>query len=116
MNRSSVNRPMPHHRLEVWGVAWELYRLVREARVRDTELRNQALRSAKSCCLNIAEGAGRVSRADKARVFAIARAEAVECVAAIEIAGEGGDVSADAVAGALALGDRAVAMLTRLVR
>jgi four helix bundle protein len=109
-------RPLPHHRLVVWGVARELYRLVREASIRDTELRNQALRSAKSCCLNVAEAAGRFSRADKARVFAIARAEAVECVAAVEIAREGGDVSAEAVAGALVLGDRIVAMLTRLIR
>lgn len=111
-----MNRPLPHHRLVVWGVARELHALVRGACIRDTELRNQALRSAKSCCLNVAEGAGRFSRADKARAFAIARAEAVECVAAVEIAGEGGDVGAEVVEGALALGDRAVAMLTRLIR
>ena len=111
-----MNRPLPHHRLEVWGVARELFRLVRGACIRDTELRNQALRSAKSCCLNVAEAAGRFSRADKARAFAIARVEAVECVAAVEIAGEGGDVSAEVVEAALVLGDRAVAMLTRLIR
>jgi hypothetical protein len=34
----------------------------------------------------------------------------------MEIAGAGRDVGAEAVAGALALGDRIVAMLTRLVR
>jgi four helix bundle protein len=44
------------------------------------------MRAAKSACLNAAEGAGRVSRADKARVFGIARAEAGEAAAAVEIA------------------------------
>ncbi len=42
----------------------------------DAKLRDEALRSAKGMCLNIAEGAGRVTRADKARAFTIARGEA----------------------------------------
>ena len=37
-------------------------------------------------CLNCAEGAARVTRADKARAFTIARGEAVEAAAAVEIA------------------------------
>jgi hypothetical protein len=43
-------------------------------------------------------GSGRVSRADKARAYAIARGECVECVAAVEIAGSAGDTSAEHVA------------------
>jgi len=61
-----------------YQVAVELLVLVRDARLQDATLREQALRSAKSVCLNIAEGSGRVSRADRARVFGIARGEVVE--------------------------------------
>jgi four helix bundle protein len=78
---------LPHHRLQAYGVALELLAAVRAAAIRDASLRDQAMRSAKSACLNAAEGAGRVSKADKARVFGIARAEAGEAAAAVEIAG-----------------------------
>ena len=80
---------LPHLRLLAYSVAIELLRAVRAAKVRDAGLRDQAMRAAKSACLNAAEGAGRVSRADKARVFGIARAEAGEAAAAVGIAGGG---------------------------
>jgi four helix bundle protein len=69
-----------------------------------------------SVCLNCAEGAGRVTRADKARAFTVARGEAVEAAAAVEIAAVLGDASeADALRVAL-LVDRIVRMLTGLIR
>jgi len=69
-----------------------------------------------SACLNCAEGAARVTRADKARAFTIARGEAVEAAAAIEIAVVCGTAKqADAYRVAL-ITDRLVAMLTRLIR
>jgi len=74
------------------------------------------MRAAKSACLNAAEGAGRVSRADKARAFAIARAEAGEAAAAVEIAVAAGDAEAGALEGVLANADRFVAMMTGLIR
>lgn len=86
------------------------------ADVRDAKLRDEALRSAKSACLNCAEGAGRVSRADKARAFAIARAEAVEAAAAVEIAAECGEVRPGAADEVARRADRAVRLLTGLVR
>ena len=92
----------------------ELLLAVRDAKVRDAGLREQAMRSAKSACLNVAEGAGRVSRADKARVFAIARAEAGEAAAAVEIAALSGD--AGDVEPVLKSADAVVAMLTGLIR
>lgn len=77
-------------------------------------LRDQALRAAKSACLNIAEGAGRVSLADKARAYAIARGEAGEAAAAVEIAG----CAASGVAAERCnqLAARLVALLKGLVR
>jgi four helix bundle protein len=89
---------------------------VRDARIGDAKLRDEALRAAKGACLNCAEGAGRVTRADKARAFTIARGEVVEAAAAIEIAALLGAASAADVERVAVLADRAVAMLTRLIR
>ena len=75
--QAGKERRLPHHKLLAYGVAIQLLEAVRGARIRDAHLRDQAMRAAKSACLNAAEGAGRVTRADKARVFAIARAEAL---------------------------------------
>ena len=107
---------LPHHRLLAYGVAIELLRGVKAARIRDAGLRDQALRAAKSACLNCAEGAGRVSRADKGRVFGIARAEAGEAAAAVEIAVAAGDADAGALGAVLASADRFIAMMTGLIR
>jgi four helix bundle protein len=110
------NRLLPHHKLLAFGVAMELLESVRKARIRDSGLREQAMRAAKSACLNAAEGAGRVSKADKARVFAIARAEAGEAAAAVEIAVAAGDAAAESLDAVLVHADRFVAMMTGLIR
>jgi four helix bundle protein len=99
----------------VYRKALELLAAVRAAQVQDAKLRDEALRSAKGVCLNIAEGSGRGSRADKARVYAIARGECVECVAAVEIAGSAGDTSAESVAAVTRIGDDVYRMLGGLV-
>ena len=62
---------LPHHRLRAYSVAVELLAAVRQSRIRDRVLRDQALRAAKSACLNCAEGAGRFTRADKARAYTV---------------------------------------------
>ena len=107
---------LPHHKLVAYEVAKELLVAVRGTHVRDAGLRDQALRSAKSACLNCAEGAGRVTRADKARVFAIARAEAGEAAAAIEIANLSGDANESDLARVVSIANRLIAMLTGLIR
>ena len=71
---------------------------------------------AKSACLNTAEAAGRVSPADKARVFAIARGECVEAAAAVEIAALADDTTADAAETVIFAANRLYAMLTGLAR
>ncbi|HET9553811.1 MAG TPA: four helix bundle protein [Anaeromyxobacteraceae bacterium] len=125
MNDSSNSIPLkpaahshslPHHKLVAYSVALELLAAVRAASVRDAKLRDEALRSAKSACLNTAEGAGRVTRADKARSFAIARAEACEAAAAVEIAATCGDASLERAAEVNRITDRLVALLTGLIR
>ena len=96
--------------------ALELLAAVRAAQVQDAKLRDEALRAAKGTCVNIAEGAGRFSRADKARAYAIARGECVEAVAATEIAGQAGDAGASEVALVVALGNELYRMLSAMVR
>ena len=107
---------LPHHKLLAYGVARELLMAVRSAQIRDAKLRDEALRSSKSACLNCAEGAGRVTRADKARSFAIARAEAVEAAAAVEIAALCGDARPADAASVAHITHRLVGMLTALIR
>ena len=107
---------LPHHKLIAYEVAKELLVAVRETHVKDAGLRDQALRAAKSACLNCSEGAGRVSKADKARVFAIARAEATEAAAAVEIAALSGDAGAADLERVAKIANRLVAMLTGLIR
>jgi four helix bundle protein len=107
---------LPHHKLLAFGVAKEMLLAVKAANIREAGLRDQAMRAAKSACLNCAEGAGRVTRADKARAFAIARGEAVEAAADVEIAAACGSASEADVERVAVLADKLVAMLTRLIR
>lgn len=107
---------LPHHRLVAFHVAVELLMCLRNARIRDAKLRDESLRAAKSVCCNIAEGAGRVSKADKARAFTIARGEALEAFAALEVAAITGDANADDVARCQPLANRLYALLTGLIR
>jgi four helix bundle protein len=107
---------LPHHKLVAYEVSLEFLTAVRAAAIRDADLRDQAMRAAKSACLNIAEGAGRKSRADKARVYAIARGEAVEAIAAVEIAAAAGDAADEAGRNAVRVAGRLVALLTGLAR
>src|ERR1700738_1709977 len=107
---------LPHHKLQAYGVAIGLLEAVGNGGIRDCHLRDQAMRAAKSACLNAAEGAGRVTRADKARCFTIARAEACEAAAGVEIAVAAGDADARALEAVLVHADRFVAMTTPLIR
>jgi four helix bundle protein len=50
-----------------------------------SSLRDQLDRASVSIVLNVAEGAGRFSPADKARFYAIARGSATECAAIVDV-------------------------------
>jgi four helix bundle protein len=86
---------LPFEKLRAWQEAQKLLAAVREASISEAHLRDQAVRAASSTCLNIAEGAGRRSSADKARVYAIARGECCEAAAALNIAATAGLCLAD---------------------
>ena len=89
---------------------------IKAAEIRDAKLRDEALRAAKSTVLNVAEGAGRLTRADKARAFTIARGEGLEAFAALETAGLLGDTAPDHVTRCLPIAQRLYALLTGLLR
>jgi four helix bundle protein len=107
---------LPHHRLVAFGVALELMDAVMAANITDGKLRDEAHRAAKGMCLNLAEGAGGATRADKARAYAIARGEMVEAIAAVEIAVMCRQAKREALPRLLGVGNRLNAMLTKLIR
>ena len=110
-----MNQPsLPHHRLQVWHCALELVRLVHRIRIADAEDRRQARAAASSCARNVAEGAARTSRADKGRVYGIARGECGEAVACVELSGAKGGTVVEDVQLVVELGSRVSAMLYRL--
>ena len=86
------------------------------AEIRDSALRDQASRAAKSACLNIIEAVGRTGVGDKKRVFGIARGEASEAAGAVVLAALCGECSEAAAERCARLGVEVVSMLTRLAR
>jgi four helix bundle protein len=80
---------LPHEKLIAYQAARQLLSLVREARISNPRIREQALNAASSACLNIAEATGRSGSADQKRVYAIARGEVCEAAAALDIAALG---------------------------
>jgi four helix bundle protein len=116
MKNQTTLSPLPHENLIAYQVACELLQAVVAARIRDPALRDQALRAAKSTCLNIAEASGRPSPADRRRVFGIARGEASEAAAAVQIAVIAGDCTPDRLAAARGHAARVIALLSGLMR
>jgi four helix bundle protein len=106
---------LPHQKLIAYQLSIELVRLIHDTPIRDADQREQARKSAKSAARNLAEGAGRASRADKARVYAIARGEVCEACAAVEIAAAIGCASAEHVAAVNGLGKRLCDIIGRLI-
>ena len=66
------------YRLSVDYVAWA-YALAKTLKGVDRHARDQLLRASQSIPLNIAEGNGKGTNADRSRFFEIARGSALEC-------------------------------------
>lgn len=111
-----TSSPLPYHRLRVYHRAVALLEAVKAAKLGHARLREQAINAAMSACLNISEAAGRVSPADKARVFGIARGETVEAIAAVEIAVHAGYAHERGLSAVMSHGREVYAMLTALAR
>ena len=109
-----------HQRLDCYVVAQDLaagvVRLTRSFPRGFADLRDQLCRSALATVRHVAEGANRLSPADKRQRFVVARGECAECDASLETAARLGLAPAGAVDALRRLADRVGAMLTGLVR
>ena len=79
-------------------------------------LSDQLRRAAMSIPLNIAEAQGRAGNPDKARVYAIARGSAMECVAILDVCLALRLIDEAAYGPASEMLERVVAMLTKMCR
>lgn len=119
--RMTTERPLlDHENLDVYRVAVEFLALALEVldglpRQR-RELRSQLERAAMSIPLNIAEGTGKPSAADRARYYATARGSALECGEALDVCALVGHGSSDHLDRGKRMLSRIVAMLTRMCR
>ena len=102
-------------RLDAFHVAVEFQAIATGLAARaDAILRDQLLRASVSIVLNIAEGAGRRSRRDKARFYSMARGSAAECGAILYLLRARGVASEAEYASSRKLIVRIVQMLSRL--
>jgi len=115
-NDTTLYPSLPHERLLAYQVACDLLVAIVQAQIRNADLRDQALRAARSTCLNIAEANGRVSPADRKRVFAIARGEASEAAAAVHVASLSGLCAVEYAERVRKIAARTVALLSGLIR
>ena len=113
-----VSRPGPAldaEKLDVYRVALEGHAQAAVLVPVDRRvLRDQLERASLSVVLNISEGAGRRSRKDKRRHYAIARGSAMESAAVIDVISRRNLADAAASAAVRALYVRVVQMLTKL--
>lgn len=76
--------------------------------------RDQLVRAAEAIVRNIAEGAGRASKADCAKYYKIARGEAMECAASLDVLKLRTLLSSDRYDDGIHLLERIVGMLTKM--
>ncbi|MCO5207710.1 MAG: four helix bundle protein [Anaerolineae bacterium] len=107
-----------HERLDVYRAALEyvteVYRLAGRLKGPHRHARDQLLRASQSIPLNIAEGNGKSSPADRRRFFEIARGSALECAAIQDVLEVGQALGPQENVRLKQLLNRIVAMLTKL--
>ena len=111
---------LDHENLDVYRLALEFLRLalriIGSLPRGEGELRAQFKTAAMSVPLNIAEGAGKPSAADRARFHGIARGCAMECAALLDVCRVAGFVSEEQARLGKVMVVRMVAMLTKMCR
>lgn len=107
-----------HERLDVYRAAIEYvgwaHRLCTGLKGDQRSTKDQLLRASQSIPLNIAEGNGKVTEADRRRFFEIARGSALECAAIQDVLEVCDMLSKEQNLEAKKLLDRIVAMLSKL--
>jgi four helix bundle protein len=121
LRRSAVDMHdmLSFQRLDVYQRAIEflalVYELVDELPRGHADRADQLTRAAESVVRNIAEGAGRWSEADSANRYKIARGEAMECAASLDVMKLRKVISDVAYERGCRLLEGVVAMLTKMV-
>ena len=110
--------PFGHEQLDVYRVSIQYvswaYEVARGLRGVDRHARDQLLRASQSIALNIAEGNGKATNADRRRFFEIARGSALECAAIQDCLESCRALTPDQNAHGKTMLTRIVAMLTKL--
>lgn len=75
-----------------------IFHFIKDSRL-DITSKNQLRRASFSIVLNIAEGSGRFSKADRRNFFIISRSSIFECIAILDILKEEGSLTESAYAG-----------------
>src|SRR5580658_3443073 len=107
---------IPMQRLDAYVVAKEIAKRVHEARIRDTELRDQATRAAKSCFLTLCEGLPNDGVAMRRKYFTESRNSLHEVVGAMDLAHAIGAVDGEVASEVQELAVRLRRMLGALLR
>jgi four helix bundle protein len=110
-----VDNRFAMQRLDVYQVALQLARRVHEAKLKDSELRDQATRASKSAFLNVSEGLPHDQAGLRHRYFTSANGSVHETVAAVDLALALGAVSAKDAEAIQALALRLKRMLRALL-
>jgi len=110
--------PFGHEKLDVYRAAIDYvgwaHRLCSGLKGEQRSTKDQLLRASQSIPLNIAEGNGKASGADRRRFFEIARGSALECAAIQDVLEVCGALAHQDSVAAKQILDRMVAMLTKL--
>ena len=108
---------MDHEKLDVYSLSLEIVTrigaILRSKEI-DRSLRDQVVRSSTLILLNIAEGTGKRSPADRRRFYEIARGSAMETAAALDVLVAWQNAELGQVAECKSLLRRVVAMLTKM--
>lgn len=113
------SRMLMFHRLAAYQYSIQFLRLalevIREVPRGHADDIDQLRRSAKSTARNIAEGAGRLSPADKVKHYAIARGEAVESACSLDVMRLEGTITEDCYKRGIELLEQVIATLSGLI-
>src|SRR5580693_1759289 len=107
---------LPMQKLDAYVVAKEIAKRVHEAKIRDSELRDQATRAAKSCFLTLCEGLPNDGVAMRRKYFTESHNSLHEVVGAIDLADAIGAVDSSIAREIQALAFRLKPMLRALLR
>jgi four helix bundle protein len=109
-----IDNSMAFQRLDIYVAAKEIARLVNEARITHTELRDQAQRASISCFLQLAEGLPNEGSGMRRKYFTEANNSLHELIAAVDLACTLGALSAESAQAIQELGVRTKRMLRAL--